>query len=95
VESLREHYARTLRRWVANLEAGWDDAVRLTSPGRARVWRIYMAGSALGFEANRIGVNQIVAVRVTAEGRSGMPITRAAWLGAAHATGSGLSRSAG
>ncbi len=85
VESLREHYARTLRRWVANLEADWDDAVRLASPGRARVWRIYMAGSALAFEANRIGVNQIVAVRATAEGRSGMPVTRAAWLGAASA----------
>jgi cyclopropane-fatty-acyl-phospholipid synthase len=49
------------------------------------VWRIYMAGSALAFEANRIGVNQIVAVRATAEGRSGMPVTRAAWLGAASA----------
>ena len=27
MESLREHYARTLRHWVANLEAHWDDAV--------------------------------------------------------------------
>ena len=27
VESLREHYARTLRAWVANLEAHWDEAV--------------------------------------------------------------------
>jgi cyclopropane-fatty-acyl-phospholipid synthase len=71
---------------VANLEAGWDDAVRLASPGRARVWRLYMAGSALAFEASRIGVNQIVAVRTTAEGRSGMPVTRAAWLGAASAS---------
>ncbi|HEY8114579.1 MAG TPA: SAM-dependent methyltransferase, partial [Actinomycetes bacterium] len=67
------------------LEAGWEDAVRLTSPGRARVWRVYMAGSALAFEANNIGVNQIVAVRATADGRSGMPVTRAAWLGAASA----------
>ena len=24
VESLREHYAKTLRAWVANLEANWD-----------------------------------------------------------------------
>ena len=29
VESLREHYATTLRSWVSNLEANWDDAVRL------------------------------------------------------------------
>ena len=29
VESLREHYAKTLRAWVANLEAEWDAAVAL------------------------------------------------------------------
>jgi cyclopropane-fatty-acyl-phospholipid synthase len=76
VEALREHYARTLRAWVANLEANWDEAVRLTSPGRARVWRLYMAGSALSFEAARIGVNQILAVKADTGGRSGMPPTR-------------------
>jgi cyclopropane-fatty-acyl-phospholipid synthase len=54
VESLREHYAITLRQWVANLERDWDEAARLTSPARARIWRLYMAGSALAFEGNRI-----------------------------------------
>jgi cyclopropane-fatty-acyl-phospholipid synthase len=61
VQALREHYARTLRAWVANLEADWSTAVRLTSPGRARVWRLYMAASALAFEQARIGVNQVLA----------------------------------
>ena len=77
VESLREHYARTLRAWVTNLEAQWDRAVALTSPGRAKVWRLYMAGSALAFEANRIGVNQVLAVRTPPLGDSMMPLTRA------------------
>ena len=36
VESLREHYARTLRAWVANLEANWDEAVDLVGVRRAR-----------------------------------------------------------
>jgi cyclopropane-fatty-acyl-phospholipid synthase len=76
VESLREHYARTLRAWVSNLEAGWPEAVRLTTPGRARVWRMYMAGSAVSFEAGRIGVNQVLAVRPHLDGRSGLPPTR-------------------
>ena len=76
VEALREHYALTLRAWVANLEAHWDEAVRLTSPGRARVWRLYMAASAVAFERNEIGVNQVLAVRPTAEGASGMPPIR-------------------
>jgi cyclopropane-fatty-acyl-phospholipid synthase len=80
VESLREHYALTLRAWVANLEANWDRAVELASPGRARVWRLYMAGSALGFEANRLGVNQVLAVRPDLRGFSGMPRTRASLL---------------
>ena len=40
----------TLRHWVANLEANWDEAVDLVGRGRARVWRLYMAASALNFE---------------------------------------------
>jgi cyclopropane-fatty-acyl-phospholipid synthase len=63
VEGLREHYALTCRAWVGNLEHRWDDAVRLASPGRARVWRLYLAGSALSFEARRVGVNQLLATR--------------------------------
>jgi cyclopropane-fatty-acyl-phospholipid synthase len=80
VESLREHYALTLRAWVGNLEANWDRAVQLTSAGRARVWRLYMAGSALAFEGNRLGVNQVLAVRPDIRGVSGMPRTRASLL---------------
>jgi cyclopropane-fatty-acyl-phospholipid synthase len=60
VEALRRHYALTLRAWVANLEANWDDAVAATSEGRVRVWRLYMAASALSFEAGKLGVNQVL-----------------------------------
>ncbi|MBX7552384.1 cyclopropane-fatty-acyl-phospholipid synthase family protein [Streptomyces sp. NPDC004232] len=79
VEAIREHYARTLRRWVGNLEADWDRAVRLTSPGRARVWRLYMAACALSFERNRIGVNQVLAVRTPESGASGLPPRTRTW----------------
>jgi cyclopropane-fatty-acyl-phospholipid synthase len=60
VEALRRHYALTLRAWVKNLEEQWDEAVRFTSEGRARVWRLYMAASALGFEGGLTGVNQVL-----------------------------------
>jgi cyclopropane-fatty-acyl-phospholipid synthase len=80
VEALREHYALTLREWVANLEAAWPQAVRLVGHGRARVWRLYMAASALSFEENRIGVNQVLAVRTTTSGDSRLPATREQWL---------------
>jgi cyclopropane-fatty-acyl-phospholipid synthase len=80
VESIREHYALTLRHWVANLEAQWPRAVQLTSPGRARVWRLYMAASALAFERNRIGVNQVLAVRTPEpSGASGLPLRARTW----------------
>lgn len=76
VQSLREHYARTLRAWVANLEQHWDEAQRLVGPGRARVWRLYLAGSAVGFEQNRTSVHQVLAVRPEAGGASKMAPTR-------------------
>ncbi|WP_436533292.1 class I SAM-dependent methyltransferase [Actinoplanes sp. HUAS TT8] len=81
VHALREHYARTLREWVANLESDWATAMRLTTPGRARVWRLYMAASALAFEQARIGVNQVLAVKTHRDGTSGMPPTRTGFLG--------------
>jgi cyclopropane-fatty-acyl-phospholipid synthase len=80
VQALREHYARTLRAWVSNLESDWSVAVGLTSPGRARVWRLYMAASALAFEQARIGVNQVLCVKAHRDGGSDMAPTRAGWL---------------
>jgi hypothetical protein len=47
VEFLREHYTRALRSWVANLESHWDEVVEEVGSARARIWRLYMAGSAL------------------------------------------------
>ncbi|MEO9140423.1 MAG: cyclopropane-fatty-acyl-phospholipid synthase family protein [Jatrophihabitans sp.] len=76
-ESLREHYALTLRAWCANLERNWDAAVAASTLVRARVWRLYMTASAMSFESNDIGINQVLAVRPGPRGDSGMPPTRA------------------
>jgi cyclopropane-fatty-acyl-phospholipid synthase len=84
LESLREHYALTLRHWVANLESGWEEAVAEAGAARARIWRLYMAGSALGFEAGRLQVHQILAVPAE-RGRSGMPLRSGSWERAAEA----------
>jgi len=73
VESLREHYALTLRAWVANLEANWDSAVDAVGLARARVWRLYMAACAINFEAGRTSVHQVLAVRPDG-GSSGFPL---------------------
>ncbi|MEO8694256.1 MAG: class I SAM-dependent methyltransferase [Acidimicrobiales bacterium] len=72
-ETLREHYERTLRSWVANLENRWDEAVAEVGEARARVWRLYMAGSAIAFATNDIQVQQVLAVRPDG-GKSGMSL---------------------
>jgi cyclopropane-fatty-acyl-phospholipid synthase len=73
LESLREHYALTLRHWVANLEAGWEEAVEDAGLARARIWRLYMAASAVNFEAGRSQIHQLLAVRPDGHD-SGMPL---------------------
>jgi len=75
VESLREHYALTLRHWVSNLEASHDSAVRLSDERTYRTWRLYMAASVRGFERQGINVYQALLSK-TDRGRAPLPLTR-------------------
>lgn len=76
VESLREHYARTLRAWLANLERKRDAAVAAAGEQSYRLWRLYLAGSAQGFRVGRIGVYQALLARPDEDGRVEVPPTR-------------------
>jgi cyclopropane-fatty-acyl-phospholipid synthase len=76
VEALREHYVTTVRRWLDTLEHRWDDVVAMVGEETARVWRLYLVGGALSFEEARMGVDQFLAVKNTADGDSAMPPTR-------------------
>ena len=73
-ENLREHYAKTLAGWCANLDTHWDEAVAEVGEGTARVWRLYMAGSRLGFDRNNIQLHQVLGVKLGQNGTSGMPL---------------------
>ena len=73
-ENLREHYAKTLAAWCANLDAHWDEAVAEVGEGVARVWRLYMAGSRLGFDRNQIQLHQMLGVKLAENGAAGMPL---------------------
>jgi cyclopropane-fatty-acyl-phospholipid synthase len=75
-ENFREHYALTCQAWGANLDAHWSDAVAEVGEGVARVWRLYLAGSRLGFVQRRIELHQVLAVRTDERGDSGMPLGR-------------------
>jgi cyclopropane-fatty-acyl-phospholipid synthase len=63
VQSLRPHYALTLRAWVQRLEAGWAQAVEAAGEEVARTWRLYMAGSRSGFESGDLDVVQLLLAR--------------------------------
>ncbi|GAA2421815.1 cyclopropane-fatty-acyl-phospholipid synthase family protein [Actinomadura vinacea] len=71
VGALREHHARTLRAWAANLERHWAECAGLAGDGRARVWLLYLAASALACESGRVGVHEIRAIRRDRDGRAG------------------------
>jgi len=78
VESLREHYALTLRHWVRRLEAQHDNARRITDEVTYRVWRLHMSGSADGFHTGRLNVYQMLLAKAD-RGESSLPLTRADW----------------
>ncbi|WP_039889629.1 SAM-dependent methyltransferase [Mycobacterium xenopi] len=76
VEAMREHYARTARHWIETFDKHYDQFVALQGDQAARVWRLYLVGGALAFEQGRMGVDQILAVKPTADGQAAMPWTR-------------------
>ncbi|MBC5824460.1 MAG: class I SAM-dependent methyltransferase [Candidatus Eremiobacteraeota bacterium] len=76
VENLREHYARTLREWVLNLERNRTEAIQAAGERTYRVWRLYMAGSAQGFASGRLGIFQALLAKPDGRGRVDVPATR-------------------
>lgn len=80
VQAMREHYPQTVAGWARQLEDNWDAAVKLIGEENARVWRLYLVGGALAFEENRMGVDQILSVKPSARGVSGMPTSPLDWL---------------
>ncbi|MFA5515943.1 MAG: cyclopropane-fatty-acyl-phospholipid synthase family protein [Desulfuromonadales bacterium] len=78
VESLREHYALTLRQWVRRLEQRRPETLRQVDEKTYRIWRLYMAGSAHAFKAGRLNIYQSLLVKPDL-GHSGLPLTRADW----------------
>lgn len=74
VESLREHYVLTLRRWLGNLAEHRDEAARVGGVERERVWRLYMTGAARAFADTEISVFQTLAIRP--DGRHRLPLDR-------------------
>ncbi len=76
LEALREHYALTLRAWLARLMRHKDEAIRMTDERTFRIWRLYMAASAYGFSTGRLNIVQTLFARPDAEGNGELPLRR-------------------
>jgi cyclopropane-fatty-acyl-phospholipid synthase len=76
-ESLREHYALTLRKWVRRREAERATAVASVGEEIYRIWRLYMAASAYGFASGRLAIDQLILAKRNGDGSSEIPLTRA------------------
>lgn len=77
VEDLREHYAKTLRLWLARLEDRWPTAVNEVGTERARLWRLYLAGSAHQFAYGHLSLHQSLLARPGENAEVGLPPSRA------------------
>ena len=78
VECLREHYALTLRHWVNRLEASHQEALNFVDEPTYRIWRLFMSGSAYGFQIGWNNVYQTLLLK-SDKGESDLPLTRADW----------------
>jgi cyclopropane-fatty-acyl-phospholipid synthase len=76
MESLREHYALTLRAWVSRLLQHRDRAIELVGERVFRIWRLYMTASAHAFTTGSINVVQTLLAKPDASGKVALPLTR-------------------
>jgi cyclopropane-fatty-acyl-phospholipid synthase len=59
-QSLRPHYALTLKAWVERLEASAERAIEVSGTEVYRTWRLYMAAVRGGFEDGSLDVVQLL-----------------------------------
>ncbi|ASJ91602.1 SAM-dependent methyltransferase [Porphyrobacter sp. CACIAM 03H1] len=72
IETLRLHYAKTIRAWYANCLAHREQIVALHDERFFRMWTFYLAGAATVFEHGSMGNYQIQYIR----NRHALPVTR-------------------
>lgn len=72
METLRLHYAETLRNWRKAFHAHWHEAAALYDERFCRMWDFYLAGSELGF---RHGGHMVAQIQLTRQ-QDAVPLTR-------------------
>ncbi|MDE2747589.1 MAG: cyclopropane-fatty-acyl-phospholipid synthase [Chloroflexota bacterium] len=81
VESLREHYALTLKNWLARYEAHEETILDMLGPVGYRRWRIYLTGARWVFESGYNSIHQALLYKTEdGKGASGfLPLNRDDW----------------
>jgi cyclopropane-fatty-acyl-phospholipid synthase len=72
VETLRLHYAETLKEWRARFRKNWATAAQLYDERFCRMWEFYLAGSEMTFRYDHLVVFQIQLARTV----DAVPLTR-------------------
>ncbi len=72
VETLRVHYAKTLRQWYANCIANREEMIAMYDERFFRMWTFYLSGAATVFESGSMCNYQIQYAR----NRYALPLTR-------------------
>ncbi len=81
VESLREHYALTLKNWLSRYEAHEKKILDMLGPVGYRRWRIYLAGARWAFESGYNSIHQALLYK-TVNGKAAgnhLPLNRDDW----------------
>lgn len=78
VESLREHYVLTLRRWRQRLENNLAPVNHIMDESIWRLWRLYLASAAHGFAIGKLNLYQTLLSK-TQDGAADLPLTRDDW----------------
>jgi cyclopropane-fatty-acyl-phospholipid synthase len=80
LESLREHYVKTLMEWQRRLLARRAEAEKIVGRAAVRAFRLYLAASAVTFRLGRTSVFQLLlAKRLPTGAVRSLPPSRAAW----------------
>ena len=81
LESLREHYALTLKKWLERYEAHESTILEMLGPTGYRQWRIYLAGARWAFESGYNSIHQALLYKSIngASANKDLPLTRADW----------------
>jgi cyclopropane-fatty-acyl-phospholipid synthase len=74
IENLRQHYALTLEHWLQRFDTSYKEVCLMFGEEFARMWRLYLAGSMVGF---RVGTMQLFQITFAGRECKDIPWSRA------------------